>query len=141
MENRKSRELSRQSLTGKPIKRDKDYYLNNMDVESALHKTAVSMAERMFAAFVREKNIQVSVNIDDLADKIISKMVSKGVGAFPVNNVTYPETPKQNTFNYDDDEPVIIKTDKVEIKGSLAKAKQSEESISDNLDALKDLEL
>ncbi|MDD3412395.1 MAG: hypothetical protein PHY47_00180 [Lachnospiraceae bacterium] len=139
MENRKSRELSRQTLTGKPVKRDKDYYLNNLDIEKAIHETAISLAERMFTAFIREKNIEVSVNVDDIANKIISKLGDRLV--YPDNySNNYLENNKHDKFSYDDG-PVIIKTDKIEIKGQLAKAKQSDDSIEDSLDILKDLEI
>jgi hypothetical protein len=139
MENRKSREVSRRTNTGKAVVRDKDYYLNNLDIEKSLHDKAINIAERIFAAFVREKNIQVSVNTDDLADQIIKKLLPKlpkGGGQVAFQGPTGNE----DGFTFDD-APVIIKTDKVEIKGDLAKAKKSTDSISDSLNVLDDFSL
>lgn len=140
MENRKSKQISRRSNTGNAIVRDKDYYLNNLDIEKSLHDKAINIAERIFAAFVREKNIQVSVNTDDLADQIIKKLLPK----LPASGGTWisngAPTHREDDFTYDD-APVIIKTDKIEIKGDLAKAKKSTDSISESLNVLDDFSL
>lgn len=137
-----SRELSRKSLTGKPIVRDRNYYLQSMDIQDSLLKKAVSIAERMFAAFVRESKVEVSLDADDLADKIIKKIEPR-----LKSEVRYVHsdsgTPSQPGFDYDDDEPVIIKTKKTEIKGAdkIKKTSKSSDSIADNLDALEDFQL
>lgn len=141
MENRKSEEVSRRSLTGKPIKRDKDYYLNNLDVEMALHAKAVSLAERMFTAFMRENRVEVSLNIDDLVDKITKKLEPKLGETRVVYQQGSGPVQKQDGFSFDDDGPVILKAEKVEIKGELGKTSKSKDSIDDNLDILGNLEI
>lgn len=137
-----NRELSRKSLTGKPIVRDKNYYLETLDIQDSLLKKAVSMAERMFAAFVRESKVEVSLDADDLADKIIKKIEPRLQSQ--VVHVTAQDgvVPKAG-FDFDDDEPVIIKTKKTQIKGAdkIKKTTKSKDSISDNLDALEDFQL
>lgn len=137
-----NRKISRRNLTGKPVVRDKDYYLKSMDIQDSLLKKAVSMAERMFAAFVRESKVEVSLDADDLADKIIKKIEPRLQAQ--VVHVASPDgvVPKAG-FDFDDDEPVIIKTKKTEIKGAdqIKKTTKSKDSIADNLDALEDFQL
>lgn len=132
--NRKTKEVSRKSLTGRPVVRDRQFYLNSLDVEDALMKRAVSLAERMFAAFVRENNIQVTVDADDVADKILKKLEPQLVSTVYVKNGKIEE--EEDKFSFDNDEPVILKTEKMEIKGSLGVEKQSGESTKSSLDAL-----
>ena len=113
-----SRQKARHSSTGKVIKRDKNYYLNNLDVENSLMTRAISLAERMFAAFVRENNISVKVDTDNLADEILKRLEPKLEGL--KTEVRYVDgggtghvsANKVDGFKFDDDEPVVIKTEK-----------------------------
>jgi hypothetical protein len=140
-----SRELSRKSSTGKPIKRDKQYYLNNLDVENSLMTRAISLAERMFAAFVRENNISVKVDTDSLADEILKRLEPKLEGL--KSEVRYVggshslSEANSDGFKFDDDESVIVKTEKMEIKGKIGKTVSSGDSIEDNMSALEGLEI
>jgi hypothetical protein len=142
-----SRQISRSSSTGKMVRRDKEYYLNNLDVEASLMTRAVSLAERMFAAFVRENNISVKVDTDSLADEILKRLEPKLEGMKTEVRYVDGGGPKglsevnSDGFKYDNDEPVIIRTGKMEIKGKIGKTVKSEDNIDDALDALDGFEL
>lgn len=113
-----------------------------MDIQDSLLKKAISMAERMFAAFVRESKVEVSLDADDLADKIIAKIEPK-LQSQVIHVSGESSANRQSGFDFDDDEPVIIKTKKTQIKGAdqIKKTTKSKDSISDNLDALEDFQL
>jgi hypothetical protein len=142
----KSREISRHSNTGKVVNRDKQFYLNNLDVEKSLMTRAISLAERMFAAFVRENNISVKVDTDSLADEILKRLEPKLEGLkTEVRYVGGEKAQRLSEVSGDgfkfDDEPVVVKTGKLEIKGKIGETTVSTDSIEDNLDALEGLEI
>lgn len=122
------------------IIRNKDYYLNTLNIEADLLKKASDLAERMMVAFMRENKVEVKVNVDDIADKIIDKILSK----LPVMTGGYsvPGTISAGGgFKYDDDEPVVIKTEKIEIKGKTGTVSKTKDSISESMDILDGLSI
>lgn len=127
----------------KPIVRDKDYYLNSLNIEHDLLKKATDLAERMMVAFMRENRVEVSVNVDDIADKIIDKIGDK-LQSYAIQNpnLGWENTPskKKDDFNLDDG-PVIIKTEKIEVKGKVGNITKTEDNISNNLDVLDNLQI
>lgn len=134
---KQSREISRKSSTGNTVKRDKQFYLNSLDVESSLMTRAISLAERMFTAFLRENKLQVTVDADDVAEKILAK-IGPRLSAQSFNGDVVSSEDDGFTF---DDEPVILKTEKMEIKGALGKTKKSQDSTKKNLEALEGLSI
>ena len=125
------------------IVRDKQYYFNTLDLEHDLLKKAADIAERMMVAFMREHKVEVSVNVDDIADKIIKQLEGKlqsHVWSSPVRQHSDSTQATNGGFSYDDG-PVIIKTDKVEVKGSAATTSKTKDSIKENLDILENLEI
>lgn len=123
----------------KVIVRDKEYYFNTLNIEHDLLKKAADIAERMMVAFMREHKVEVSVNVDDIADKIIAKLNGKIMPNIRIGTQSYPET-SSDGFSYDD-EPVIIKTDKIEVKGNITTTSKTKDSIKENLDLLEDLNI
>lgn len=130
---------TRISKTARPIVRDKAFYLNQIEVEDSLFKKAVSIAERIFVAFVRENNIQVKVDADDLAEKVIARIEPLLQSEVRVINKSGPRT--ESDFSYDDDEPIVIKTEKIEISGDIGKTKKTSDTIDENMDALEGFSL
>jgi hypothetical protein len=132
------RNTSRKSNRPAPIIRNKEYYFNTLDLEHDLLVKATSIAERMMVAFMRENKVEVSVDVDDIADKIIAKLDKK------LQSHTYSksdlETIKTPGFNYDDG-PVILKTEKVSVKGKVGSVTKSGDSISDSMNSLEDLNI
>lgn len=123
----------------KPIVRDKDYYLNSLNIEHDLLKKATDLAERMMVAFMRENRVEVSVNVDDIADKIIDKLKDKLNFTTVISSNSLPSK-AVNDFNLDD-RPVIIKTEKIEVKGKVGNITKTEDNISNNLDVLDNLQI
>ena len=123
----------------KPIVRDKDYYLNSLNIEHDLLKKATDLAERMMVAFMRENRVEVSVNVDDIADKIIDKLKDKLNFTTVISSDSLPSK-VVNDFNLDDG-PVIIKTEKIEVKGKVGNITKTEDNISNNLDVLDNLQI
>lgn len=121
------------------VVRDKQYYLNTLDIEASLLKKATDIAERMMVAFMRENKVEVSVNVDDIADKIIAQLAPKLQSHVISGQIPSPVN-LQNGFDYDDG-PVVLKTDKIEVKGKVSKESKSGDSISDNLDALEGIQI
>lgn len=122
------------------IVRDKQYYFNTLDLEHDLLKKASDIAERMMVAFMRENRVEVKVDVDDIADKIIGKIIDKlPKGESYITSESSP-IKQDNGFSYDDG-PVIIKTEKIEIKGKIGKTSKSKDSIKESMDILQDLEI
>ena len=120
----------------KVIIRDKEYYFNTLNIEHDLLKKAADIAERMMVAFMRENKVQVSVDPEDIANRIAEKLGKR---------VYHPESYESRTqevggFSYDDG-PVIIKTDKIEVKGNVTNVNKTKDSIKENMDLLEDLEI
>lgn len=131
-------EITSTKASPKSIVRDKDYYLNSLNIEHDLLKKAADLSERMMVAFMRENRVEVSVNVDDIADKIIEKIGDK----LQTHVYIPPEgvQRKNDDFNLDDG-LVVIKTDKIEVKGKISKESKTGDSISDNLDALEGMQI
>lgn len=121
------------------ITRNKDFYLNTLNIEHDLLKKATDLAERMMVAFMRENRVEVSVNVDDIADKIIDKLKDKLNFTTVISSDSLPSK-VVNDFNLDD-EPVIIKTEKIEVKGKVGNITKTEDNISNNLDVLDNLQI
>lgn len=123
----------------KAIVRDKQYYFNTLDIEHDLLKKAADIAERMMTAFMREHKVEVSVNVDDIANKIIDKLKDK------LPAITYLDSdPQVNNVSSRfvlDDTPVVIKTDKVEVKGNITTINKTKDSINENIDLLENLQI
>ena len=135
-----SRKTEIKRLNDKPntIVRDKQYYFNTLDLEHDLLKKAADIAERMMVAFMREHKVEVSVDPEDLANRIVEKLNKR---------VYHPETYSENiqknpskTFDYDEG-PVIIKTDKVSVKGNAVTINKTKDSIKESMDILQNLEI
>lgn len=130
--------ITKQSQQPKAVVRDKQYYFNTLDIEHDLLKKATDLAERMMVAFMRENKVEVSLDPEDLANRIAEKLGKRGyyssdhVGNTPLN--------KNADFNFDDG-PVIIKTEKIEVKGRTVKEDKSEDSIADSMDALEGISI
>jgi hypothetical protein len=123
------------------IVRDKQYYFNTLDLEHDLLKKASDIAERMMVAFMRENKVEVSLDVDDIANRIIERIGDKLQShAYPEFTRRQPDDINKQTFNYDDG-PVIIKTEKIEIKGKIGKTSKSKDSIKESMDILQDLEI
>jgi hypothetical protein len=123
------------------IVRNKDYYLNTLNIEADLLKKASDIAERMMVAFMRESKVEVKVDVDDIADKIIGKILEKlpkGSYSGGYENTTVRSN---DGFKYDDDEPVVIKTEKIEIKGKTGTVSKTKDSISESMDILDGLSI
>lgn len=124
------------------IVRNKDYYLNTLNIEADLLKKASDIAERMMVAFMRENKVEVKVDVDDIADKIIGKILEKlpkdrYIGGY--ENTTTSGI--KDGFKYDNDEPVVIKTEKIEIKGKTGTVSKTKDSISESMDILDGLSI
>lgn len=127
----------------KAIVRDKQYYFNTLDLEADLLKKAASIAERMMVAFMRENKVEVSINVDDIADKIIDKIGSKlqsHVDLSSARRQSDDTENKKDDFSLDDG-PIIIKTEKIEVKGKVGNIIKTGDSISDNMDMLEGLNI
>lgn len=131
-------------LKGKPpLKRIKDqkYYMENVDIEAEIMIKATQIAEKMVAAMMREQarkqSIEVDIDLDDLAERIASKIGGTQF-ATPVVNQEVRRATDQFSF---DDEPTIMKIDDLDIKGGTTKKTNTKESTDDALDALMDLDL
>lgn len=124
-----------------PKIRDKAFYMQQIDIEDAMFKRATSIAERIFTAFVRENNIEIKVDANDLADQIIERMGSRLQTEAGMSTRAQTTDDKKDGFKFDDDEPIIIKSEKVEIKGDLGKVKKSNDSIDEQMDALENFKL
>lgn len=123
------------------IVRDKQYYFNTLDLEHDLLKKAADIAERMMVAFMRENKVEVSVNVDDIADKIIAQLGDKLQSRVIVHESgTLSANKVPGGFDYDDS-PVIIKTDRIEVKGNVGTTSKTKDSIKENMDILEDLEI
>jgi hypothetical protein len=123
----------------KAIVRDKQYYFNTLDIEHDLLKKAADIAERMMTAFMREHKVEVSVNVEDIANKIIDKIQNKLVlGASPREVSLKSETSGGFVL---DDTPVVIKTDRVEVKGNLTTVSKTKDTINENIDLLENLQI
>lgn len=140
MQNRKTKT---KRLNEKPsaLVRDKEYFFNTLDLEHDLLKKATDLAERMMVAFMRENRMEVSVDVDDIADKIIDKIIDK----LPEQRLIVREggsgsQPVVDDFSFDDG-PVVIKTDKVKIKGNVGKESKSKDNIDESLEKLEDFKL
>jgi hypothetical protein len=124
------------------IPRNKDFYLNTLNIEADLLKKASDLAERMMVAFMRENKVEVKLDVDDIANKIIAKIMDRlpQQGSYPGS---YPGSQQGSSggFKYDDDTPVILKTEKIEIKGKTGTVSKSGDSISDNMDILDGLSI
>ena len=134
-----------ESLTAPYIKKDKNFYLNTVEIEESMLKKAINIAERLMVAFMRENKVEVKVDASDIADKIIDKIIDK----LPQQQVIYmksnetedqPATNKKSNFKLDDT-PVVVKTEKVEIKGKIGSTSISKDNINSSLDALDDFVL
>ena len=133
--------ITKTERTSNFVVRDKQYYFNTLDIEADLLRKAADIAERMMAAFMRENKVEVSLNVDDIAHKIMSKLDDKLQSyVFKNQNVGLPTSSSVNHFTLDD-KPVILKTDKIEVKGKIGNTIKSKDNISDNLDALENLEI
>lgn len=123
-----------------PMKRIKDqkYYLENVDIEAEIMTKAISIAERMVAAMLRERTPSFEIDIDDLANKISKKLNITKYENGP--NKTYKELRATDQFSFDD-EPSIVKTEDYEISGNIAKKSKTKDSTDDALDALLNLDL
>lgn len=134
-------EITSTKASPKSIVRDKDYYLNSLNIEHDLLKKAADLSERMMVAFMRENRVEVSVNVDDIADKIIAKIIDK----LPTQTIIRESSGNQVIKKTDDfsldDGPVIIKTEKIEVKGNVGTIKKSDDNISSNLDMLDNLQI
>jgi hypothetical protein len=129
--------LTRLSEPGKAIVRDKQYYFNTLDLEADLLRKASDLAERMMVAFMRENKVEVSVNVDDIADKIVAKLAGKLQSHTTVRNESANKVPG---FDYDDG-PVILKTDKIEVKGKVGQTTKTSDSINESMDILENIEI
>jgi hypothetical protein len=120
----------------KVIVRDKEYYFNTLNIEHDLLKKATDIAERMMVAFMRENKVEVSIDPEDLANRIAEKLGKRVYhpGEYPMESASVPG------FNYDDG-PVIIKTEKIEVKGNLTSVSKTKDSIKESMDTLGDLEI
>lgn len=139
--NRKT-EIKRESLTAPYIKKDKEFYLDYMDIEEKFLKKAIEISERMMVAFMRENKVEVKVDVDDISNKIIEKIIDKLPKAQYIQvsaSDIIQEKPKDG-FSLDDG-PVVVKTEKMEIKGKLGNSSISKDSIDKNLDVLDNFSL
>ena len=138
-----SRTTEIKKLTERPnvIVRDKQYYFNTLDIDHDLLKKAADIAERMMVAFMREHKVEVSVSVDDIADRIAAKLESKLQShVFLKTEDGLLNSPSREKFSYDDG-PVVIKTDRIEVKGNVATTSKTKDSIKENMDILEDLEI
>lgn len=122
------------------VLRDKQYYFNTLDIEHDMLKKAADIAERMMTAFMRENKVEVTVNVDDIADKIIAKILDK----MPTQVIIRDGVEEPNKFKEDfnlDDGPVVIKTERVEIKGKVGSVSKSTDNINESLDVLEGLKI
>ena len=128
--------ITRQSEQPKAVVRDKQYYFNTLDIEADLLKKAADIAERMMVAFMRENRVEVSIDPEDIANRIAEKLGKRVYhpGSYPTSDPgSYP-----GNFDYDDG-PVVLRTDKVEVKGKLGKETKTGDSIKDDLDILENI--
>lgn len=132
--------ITRLSEPGKTIVRDKQYYFNTLDIEADLLRKATDIAERMMVAFMRENKVEVSVNVDDIADKIIAQLEPKLRSHVIVRGESEVSANKVPQFDYDDG-PVVLKTDKIEVKGKVGQTTKTKDSIKENLDILENIEI
>lgn len=125
------------------IARNKDFYLNTLNVEADLLKKASDLAERMMVAFMRENKVEVKLDSDDIANKIIEKILNKlpQPGSYPGSYHGSNPGSKDGGFKYDDDTPVVLKTEKIEIKGKVGTVSKSDDNISSNMDILDGLSI
>lgn len=131
-------EIKKIPNNSKMIIRDKQYYFNTLDIEHDLLKKAADIAERMMVAFMRENKVEVSLDPEDLANKIAEKLGKR---------VYHPREYSENNqsdglggFDYDDG-PVIIKTEKIEVKGNVTTTNKTKDNITENIDLLDNLEI
>jgi hypothetical protein len=96
-----SRKTEVKRLNEKPgaIVRDKGYYFNTLDLEHDLLKKASDIAERMMVAFMREHKVEVSINVDDIVNKIVEKIGDRLHLAGPVQ---FDKQKEKGQFSYND---------------------------------------
>lgn len=123
----------------KAIIRNKEYYLNTLNIEHDLLKKAADIAERMMVAFMRENKVEVSVDVDDIADKIIAKIGNR-LQPYAVSNPDGGWENKKPEFSYDNG-PVILKTEKIEVKGKVGSIKKTNDTINESLDILENIQI
>jgi hypothetical protein len=131
-------EIKKLPNNSKMIIRDKQYYFNTLDIEHDLLKKAADIAERMMVAFMRENKVEVSLDPEDLANRIAEKLGKRVY--HPVEYSSNNNSSNLGGFNYDDG-PVIIKTEKIEVKGSVTTTNKTKDSIKENIDLLDNLEI
>ena len=129
--------ITRLAEPAKTIVRDKSYYFNTLDLEADLLRKATDLAERMMVAFMREHKVEVSVNVDDIADKLVAKLAGKLQSHVVTRNDSANKVPG---FDYDDG-PVVIKTDKIEVKGKVGQTTKTSDSIKESMDILENIEI
>jgi hypothetical protein len=125
------------------VVRNKEYYFNTLDLEHDLLIKASSIAERMMVAFMRENKVEVSINVDEIANKIIDKIGSKLQSYVDLGSTRQQSDDtknKKDDFSLDDG-PVIIKTEKIEVKGKVGSIIRTGDSISDSMDMLEGLNI
>lgn len=135
---RTSENIETKRLTGKTVVRDKEFYLKNLEIEESLLTRATSIAERMFATFIRENNVQVKVDIDDLVNKIVDKLGPNL--QYNSTKATEPDIIKKEDFKIGHG-PVIVKSEKIKIQGEVGKTMKTSESTSETLQALEGFSL
>ena len=135
---RTSQDIETRRLTAKSVVRDKEFYLKNLEIEESLLTRATSIAERMFATFIRENNVQVKVDVDDLVNKIVDKLGPSL--QYNSTKQSEPDIIKKNNFSIGNG-PVVVKSEKIKIQGEIGKTKKTTESTGDALKALEDFSL
>lgn len=131
-------EITRKSIATNSIVRNKEYYFNTLNIEADLLKKATDIAERMMVAFMRENKVEVTLNVEDIAEKIVEKL---GKRVYHPRDYSTGNTASQSGgFNYDDG-PVILKTEKMEVKGKVGNISKTKDSIQESLDILSEIEI
>ncbi len=131
-------EIKKLPNNSKMIIRDKQYYFNTLDIEHDLLKKAADIAERMMVAFMRENKVEVSLDPEDLANRIAEKLGKRVY--HPAEYSSNNNSSNFGGFDYDDG-PVVIKTEKIEVKGSVTTTNKTKDSIKENIDLLDNLEI
>lgn len=127
-------------MAQKYVVRNKEYYLNTLNIEADLLKKASDLAERMMVAFMRENKAEVKIDIDDIADKIVDKILIK-LPLITRESSTQSRISSSDGFKYSEDDTLIVKTEKIEVKGKIAQESKTQDSISENMDALEGIKI
>lgn len=138
--NDRSEQIRQKILEGKEIisqqvNRNRQYYLDNTDIEKQVSDRATAMAERIIVATLRESQVSVQLDVDDLANRVVEKLGKKII-------LNQNKKDQEDTdFLDEENKPENLKIEKYEIKGKIGKKTQECDSTEDALEALLNLSI